>query len=143
MGKRKPPTIAQEVEKAAKLMQRLVRLKASDDNGYCTCVTCGKVDHYKSMQGGHFYGRRHLVFKVFIENCHTQCAGCNLYGMKTTKIQEAYRIYMEDMYGARRIRAMQKLAWRAAPKFKRQDVLDLQKEFREQIKYHEQRIGEC
>ena len=36
MGKRKPPTIAQEVEKAAKLMQRLVRLKASDDLGYCT-----------------------------------------------------------------------------------------------------------
>jgi hypothetical protein len=142
MGKRKAPTIAQEVEKAAKLMQRLVRLKASDDLGYCQCVTCGKVDHYKNMQGGHFYGRRNLIFKMYIENCHPQCPGCNMYGMKTTKIQEAYRIYMEDMYGARRIRAMQKLAWRKPPKFNRQDVLDLQKEFREQIKYHEERIGD-
>ena len=63
MAKRKKSTIAQEVDKAAKLLQRLVRLKASDDNGYCQCVTCGKVDHYKNMQGGHFYGRRNLVFK--------------------------------------------------------------------------------
>ncbi len=143
MGKRKAPTIAQEVEKAAKLLQRYVRLKGSDENGYCQCVTCGKVDHYKAMQGGHFYGRRHTVFKLFEENVHIQCAACNLYGMKTTKIQEAYRIYMEDMYGARRIRAMQRLAWRKPPKFNRQDVLDLQKDFREQIKYHEQRIGDC
>ena len=39
MAKRKKSTVAQEVEKAAKLLQRLVRLKASDDNGYCQCVT--------------------------------------------------------------------------------------------------------
>ena len=142
MAKRKKATVAQEVEKAAKLLQRYVRLKASDDNGYCQCVTCGKVDHYKAMQGGHFYSRRHTVFKLFEENISPQCAVCNLYGMKTTKIQEAYRIYMEDMYGARRIRAMQRLAWRKPPKFNRQDVLDLQKEYREQIKYHEDRIGE-
>jgi len=141
MGKRKAPTVAQELEKAAKLMQRLVRLKASDDNGYCACVTCGKVDHYKSMQGGHFYSRRHIIFKVYIENCHPQCPACNQWGMKTTKIQEAYRIYMEDMYGARRIRAMQKLAWRPSPKFYRKDIIDLQNEFKEQIKYHEKRIG--
>ena len=143
MAKKKRPTIAQEVEKAAKLMQRLVRLKASDDFGYCQCVTCGKVDHYKSMQGGHFYSRRHLIFKLYIENCHPQCPGCNQWGMKTTKIQEAYRIYMEDMYGARRVRAMQKLAWRPSPRFNRDEVIELQREFARQIKEHENRIGEC
>ena len=142
MAKKKQKTIAQEVEKAAKLMQRLVRLKASDDNGYCQCVTCGKVDHYKNMQGGHFYSRRHLIFKLYIENCHPQCPGCNQWGMKTTKIQEAYRIYMEDMYGARRVRAMQKLAWRPSPRFNREEVIELQREFARQIKEHEYRIGE-
>lgn len=141
--KKKKKTVAQEVEKAAVLMQRLVRLKAADENGYCTCVTCGKVDHYKNMQGGHFYSRRHLVFKLFIENCHVQCASCNHFGMKTTKIQEAYRIYMEDMYGARRVRAMQKLAWRPSPKFYRDEVIELQRDFAKQIKEHEYRIGEC
>ena len=142
MAKRKKATVAQEVEKAAKLLQRYVRLKASDDNGYCQCVTCGKVDHYKAMQGGHFYSRRHTVFKLFEENIHPQCPACNVYGMKTTRTQEAYRIYMEDMYGARRIRAMQRLAWRASPKFNREEVIEFQRELKEKIKDEEYRIGE-
>jgi len=142
VAKKKKSTVAQEVDKAAKLLQRIVRLKASDDNGYCQCVTCGKVDHYKNMQGGHFYGRRNLVFKLFEENIHPQCPACNLYGMKTTKIQEAYRIYMEDTYGARRIRAMQRLAWRASPKFNRDEVIQFSGDLKEQIKQEEWRIGE-
>ena len=39
MAKRKPRTLVKEIDEAAKLIQRLVRLKASDDNGYCSCVT--------------------------------------------------------------------------------------------------------
>lgn len=142
MGTRKKRTIAQEVDMAAKLLQRYVRLKASDDNGYCECVTCGKVDHYTAMQGGHFYSRRHIVFKLFEENIHVQCPACNQWGMKTTKIQEAYRIYMEDMYGARRIRAMQKLAWRASPKFNRDEVIQFQREIKEKIGQELYRLGD-
>ena len=142
MAKRKKSTVAQEVEKAAKLLQRLVRLKASDDNGYCQCVTCGKIDHYKNMQGGHFYSRRHTVFKLFEENIHVQCPACNQWGMKTTKIQEAYRIYMEDVYGVRRIRAMQRLAWRASPKFNRDEVIAFKRDLNERIQDEVFRIGE-
>lgn len=142
MAKRKKSTVAQEVEKAAKLLQRLVRLKASDDNGYCQCVTCGKIDHYKNMQGGHFYSRRHTVFKLFEENIHVQCPACNQWGMKTTKIQEAYRIYMEDVYGVRRIRAMQRLAWRASPKFNRDEVITFQRDLNERIQDEVFRIGD-
>ena len=142
MATRKKSTVAQEVEKAAKLLQRYVRLKSSDDNGYCHCVTCGKLDHYTAMQGGHFYSRRHIVFKLFEENIHVQCPACNQWGMKTTKIQEAYRIFMEDMYGARRIRAMQRLAWRASPKFNRDEVIQFQRELKEKIGKELYRIGD-
>ena len=142
MGTRKKRTIAQEVDMAAKLLQRYVRLKSSDDNGYCHCVTCGKLDHYTAMQGGHFYSRRHIVFKLFEENIHVQCPACNQWGMKTTKIQEAYRIFMEDMYGARRIRAMQRLAWRASPKFDREEVIQFQRELKEKIGQELYRIGD-
>lgn len=124
------------------MLQRLVRLKASDDNGYCQCVTCGKIDHYKNMQGGHFYSRRHTVFKLFEENIHVQCPACNQWGMKTTKIQEAYRIYMEDLYGVRRIRAMQRLAWRASPKFNRDEVITFQRDLNERIQDEVFRIGD-
>lgn len=143
MAKRKKRTVSQEVDEAAKALQKYVRLKAADDNGYCSCVTCGVTRKWNDdMQGGHFYGRRHLVFKLFEENIHPQCAGCNLYGMKTTRIQEAYRIYMEDMYGARRIKAMQRLSWRASPKFKVKDVIEFRRNIMEKIKDELWRIGE-
>ena len=40
--------------KALQTLQKLVRLKAADDNGYCECVTCGKIAKYTEMDGGHY-----------------------------------------------------------------------------------------
>ena len=41
--------------KALKTLQKLSRISAADDNGYCKCVSCGKLDNYKNMDGGHFH----------------------------------------------------------------------------------------
>ena len=142
MAKRKKSTVAQEVEKSAKLLQRLVRLKASDDNGYCQCVTCCKVDHYKAMQGGHFIPRGRTVFKLFEENIHPQCPSCNLWGMKQAHYVLRYRQYMADTYGEKRVKAMERLAWRASPKFNREEVIQFARDLKEQIKEEEWRIGE-
>jgi len=142
MAKRKKATVAQEVEKAAKLLQRNVRLKASDDNGYCTCVTCGKVDHYKAMQGGHFISRGRTIFKLYEPNIQPQCPHCNCWGMKQAHYVLRYREWMVDYYGERRVKAMEKMAWRTAPKFDRQEVIEFQKELKEKIRDEEYRIGE-
>jgi len=142
MAKRKKSTVAQEVEKSAKLLQRLVRLKASDDNGYCQCVTCGKVDHYKNMQGGHFIPRGRTIFKLYEPNIQVQCPSCNLWGMKQAHYVLRYRQWMVDYYGERRVKAMERLAWRASPKFNREEVIQFARDLKEQIKEEEWRIGE-
>ena len=142
MAKRKKATVAQEVEKAAKLLQRYVRLKASDDNGYCQCVTCGKVDHYKAMQGGHFIPRGRTILKLYEPNIWPQCPHCNCWGMKQAHYVLRYREWMVDYYGERRVKAMEKLAWRTAPKFNREEVIEFQRELKEKIKDEEYRIGE-
>ena len=124
-------------------MQKLVRLKAADKDGYCKCVTCGVVKHYKQMQGGHYYGRKEaLVFKLWEENIHPQCPKCNWKGMNTTKVREQYRMYMEDMYGVRRVKAMNRLAYRKPPKFRMSEVKAFQKDLRKQIKIQLERLGE-
>ena len=142
MPKRKKTTVAQEVVKSAKLLQRLVRLKASDDNGYCQCVTCGKIDHYKAMQGGHFIPRGRTVFKLYEPNIQVQCPSCNLWGMKQAHYVLRYRQWMVDYYGERRVKAMERLAWRSSPKFDREEVIQFARELKEQIKDQEWRIGE-
>ena len=71
MAKKKPPTIAQEVEKTAVDLQKLVRLKAADDDGMVSCVTCGVSRKWNDeMQGGHFFERGRTATKLLIENCH-------------------------------------------------------------------------
>ena len=111
--------------------------------GFCECVTCGVIKHYKEIQGGHFYGRKEVLrFKLMEENIHPQCAGCNWKGMQTTKIRERYRMYMEDMYGVRRVKAMNRLAFRKPPRFKMEEVLEFKKYLREQIKIQLKRLGE-
>ena len=95
MAKRKPKSIARLVEEAACILQRIVRLKAADENGYCQCVTCGKVDRWQDMQGGHFLSRKWTAHKLCEENIHPQCPGCN--GPKGGA-PVPYTLYMLDTY---------------------------------------------
>ena len=141
MAKKKPPTIAQEVEKAAVLLQELVRLKAADANGYVTCITCGVVRKWNDeMQGGHFFERGRTATKLLIENCHPQCAGCNCFKMKTTGGVLDYRRYMVDMYGEDGVDELEALS-RTIKKYNRAEVADIKSDFQAQIKFHKTRIG--
>ena len=56
-----------------------IRLRDASDLGMCQCFTCGKVDHYKKMQCGHFQSRKHLSTRWDLKNCQVQCAGCNVF----------------------------------------------------------------
>lgn len=99
MAKRKPKTLPQLSQDAAKLMQRIVRIKASvhaDQDGYINCVSCGKNDHWSNMQGGHFISRTSTRWRYDERNIHPQCPSCNLY--KSGNLIP-YTLFMEEMYG--------------------------------------------
>ena len=89
-------------KKALELLQRLSRLKAADDNGYCTCVTCGVVRQWDdAMQGGHFIAKGNggtNEWALVEENVHPQCAGCNGFGMRYGNAETAYTLYMNILY---------------------------------------------
>lgn len=86
-------------DECAVLLQKYVRMKAADHNGYCACWTCGKMEHWKEMQGEHFIERGKISTKLMEENVHPQCRGCNMYGMKKASVVLAYRAAMVDYYG--------------------------------------------
>ena len=138
---KKTKTIAKEVDDVAKLMQKLVRLKAADDNGYVQCCTCGVVRLWNDrMQGAHFIGRGKLATKIMIENCHPACASCNQWVHKTTLGILAYREYMIYWYKEDGVDEMVALS-RTIKKYTRQEVADIKADFLQQIKFHEKRIG--
>ena len=48
-------------------------------NDIAKCVTCGKEEHWKSLQCGHFMSRKHMSTRWNEDNCQVQCAGCNVF----------------------------------------------------------------
>jgi len=57
-----------------------IRLTYSNENGFVCCYTCDKIEHWKSLQNGHFVSRSKLATRYDEKNCRPQCSGCNLYG---------------------------------------------------------------
>jgi len=139
---KKKSTTAKEVDNAAVLLQRLVRLKASDDNGYCSCVTCGRSAHYKTMDGGHYFSRRHSRLKLYEEQINPQCKRCNMM-MGDPIVQDAYKDFLVETYGSRRIEALKRLTYLPPKKFDREEVMQFSRDLKERIKEQERRVGEC
>jgi len=143
MAAKKKKPIGKLVDHIATRLQLLVRLKASDDSGFCNCVTCGKFGNYKDMQGGHFIPRGTSFTKLMEENIHPQCAGCNGFGMKYGDAEKHYTLYMQDMYGRDFVENLlaEKRAKRAH-KWNRCELDDMLVEINKQIKEHQNRVGE-
>ena len=137
---KKRKTIAKEIDAAAVLLQKLVRMKAADGSGICVCVTCGVSRHWKESQGGHFISRRYTQTKLTEENIHPQCYGCNGPASKDGVVTIKYTNFMVDMYGREFVDEL--LASKSnTKKYTRDEVAELVAEFKAQIKYQENRLA--
>jgi len=66
-------------EKLWKLFSEFIRLRDADNRGYVSCISCGKVSHWKDSQAGHYIPKNSGMFFYFNEDdCHAQCYGCNV-----------------------------------------------------------------
>jgi len=65
-------------KKLEKKFSKKIRLRNAE-NEISTCFTCGKEDHWKKLQNGHFQSRKHYSTRWDETNCQVQCAGCNVF----------------------------------------------------------------
>ena len=132
MAKKKLKPIGKLVDECATLLQKLVRIKAADSNGYAQCWSCGCTKHWKELQGGHFLPRGNSTTKLMEENVHPQCMGCNAFGMKYGDAEKQYTLRMIDHYGRDFVDEL--LATKGKThKWIRADVEDLKADFTAQI----------
>ena len=73
----KKPTRKSLVIKLDTVFSQYIRRKDAIDE-IATCVTCGKKEHYKKLQCGHFMSRRHYSTRWDENNVGVQCYGCNI-----------------------------------------------------------------
>ena len=107
------------------LTSEYIRRKYADDNGYCSCVTCGMTKHWKEMQAGHFIPKAQGNAIYFVEeNIHPQCYRCN---MNLGGNGPEYTPFMELTYGKEKVDELRKLA-ATTVKFTISDYQDMIKE---------------
>ena len=135
---KKQKTVAKLKEEAAVLLQKLVRMKAADENGLASCVTCGKRQHYKEMDGGNFISRKWTATKLVEENIHPQCKGCNQYASGR---HDDYSLYMVDTYGIEMVRELNDKK-RELCKQNRIELEDIKVELKVRIAEQAVRLGE-
>ena len=66
------------VKKLDTIFSIYIRKRYAKDN-IAECVTCGKRDHWKNLQAGHFMSRKHYATRWDEDNVEVQCMGCNVY----------------------------------------------------------------
>ena len=74
----KKPSRSKLVKQLDSIFSIYIRRKDSVNN-IATCFTCGKKDHYKKLQNGHFQSRRHYSTRWLERNCAVQCIKCNIF----------------------------------------------------------------
>jgi len=66
------------ITKLDNIFSQYIRLRYSK-NEISECVTCGKQDHWKKLQAGHFVSRKHYATRWDEDNVQVQCSGCNVF----------------------------------------------------------------
>ena len=73
-----------------------IRLRDATPEGFCQCITCGVVKHYKSMHNSHFQSRKHLATRWNEKNCDVGCVKCNIFNFGE---QYKFSIALDAKYG--------------------------------------------
>jgi len=83
------------IKKLDKIFSLYIRQRYAK-NEIAQCFTCGKKDHYKKLQCGHFQSRKYYSTRWDEINCQVQCAGCNVF-----KYGEQYKfsVNLDAKYG--------------------------------------------
>lgn len=139
---RKKPTPQTLRAKCLISIQLLSRIAAADELGFAECVSCGKHENYKAMDGGHFIPKGSSSFWALrIENVHPQCKYCNAFGMRTGSAAQSYTLWMQDYYGRDFVQEMLNTKNHISKLYK-SDYENILQQMNEQIRHHKKRLGE-
>lgn len=136
MGKRRTKNVATLIDENAKLLQRIVRMKAAVDAGstMIQCVGCGKWQDYRDMDGSHWISRTYTATKLTRENIHPQCQSCNR--LRPDEIEADYRQFMIRTYGDNFVAELTERKF-SITKWSRAELEEMKRELEEELSYLE------
>jgi hypothetical protein len=114
-----------------KVFSIYIRLRDADDDGFCTCCSSGKRQHWKDMDCGHFISRRHLATRWEDMNCHAQSRGDNRFNQGNAL---GYSRFLLKKYGPNALDDLERM--------KNRPFKITQFEINNMVKYYREKIQE-
>jgi hypothetical protein len=84
------------IKKLDKAFSEYIRQKNADENGICTCISCGKTQRWEDVDAGHYINRKHLALRWNEINVQPQCRACNRFDEGNLP---AFGIALQKKYG--------------------------------------------
>ena len=113
------------------VFSQYIRLRNANAQGIAECYTCGKKDHWKRLQNGHFQSRKHYGTRWDENgNCQVQCVSCNVY-----KFGEQYKfgVRLDEDYGYGTAEALHSKAMQIT-KYSNEDLQELITKYTDLVK---------
>lgn len=132
------PTVAKLKKKADTAFSMYIRLRDAEFKGgnwWCQCITCGAWKPIKEIQNGHFQSRRYMSTRYHEQNCHSQCAKCNIFNQGE---QYKYSLAVDKKYGPGTARKLELLA-QQVKQFKTWELEEMIDEYQAKIKEYEEK----
>ncbi len=104
-----------------------VRRREANFQGYIACFTCGKQEHWKEMNAGHYIHRDSLDFEEI--NINPQCVRCNKWLSGNSGV---YAIKLIEVFGLKAFKNLE--AKRCLiKKFNREELENLKKFYQKKL----------
>lgn len=116
-----------------------IRKRDSDQYGYGTCITCGKRQHWKELDAGHYVSRYHNATRFEDKNVHAQCKVCNRF--KNGQPDE-YALSLQKKYGDDILDHLNQLK-HTTSKWSLKDYEDAIAHYKEEIEYMDTGKRKC
>jgi hypothetical protein len=115
-------------KKLWKEFSRFIRLRDADENGICTCITCGLKREWKKMDCGHGIGRQHWGTRYDEKNNHAQCKKCN--GFEGGRM-DVYKEQVNKKYGVGTWDLLEAKARSTSKRYGKAEIEILTREYRD------------
>lgn len=96
-------TLQEKVKKLDSVYSKYIRLSHAE-NEMVKCFTCSNVMHWKKIQCGHFFSRKHYSVRWEEMNTKPQCVHCNIFCQGK---QYEFGEKLKEMYGVDKIELLE------------------------------------
>lgn len=119
-----------EEDKFWDTFSKYIRLRDSDEKGYCKCITCPNEFFWKEGDAGHFVPRSKKIVKFNEMNVNAQCVRCNRF---CGGEQYKHALGIDNKYGDGTAELLSILSYKTV-KVSQEEYKDLNKAYKLKVK---------